>query len=211
MIEFEEVEMGKVLDALIDIQGKLVVPKSNNPKDRNAKYKYRSLEDINAAVKPLAKEHGCAVVYSDSFTEDGRCVSECKLVGSDGAMSAKSECYVERSPKFMSKEQASGAASSYARKYAACGLFALDSGDDPDYENEHSMGKQAKQSTRATMSKLDEAKQCLWNAIKAYAARHDSDPNDVYKGVEKRPEWASQKDSIEYLVSVTREFEEADG
>lgn len=201
--------MSKVLEALIDIQGKLVVPKSNNPKDRSAKYKYRSLEDINAAVKPLAAGHGCAVIYTDSFTEDGRCVSTCKLVGEDGEMSATSECYVERTPKFMSKEQASGAASSYARKYAACGLFALDSGDDPDYESEHSMAKAPRKSK--VMDPLSEAKACMWNAIKAYAERHDRDPNDVLAGVKKRPEWEAQHESADWLLAVAREFEEADG
>ncbi len=123
--------MSSVLEALIAIQSELKAPKDQSA----GRYRYRNIEDINSAVKPLAAAHGCAVVYTDRFT-DGACVSTCKLMGTDGEIAADGVAYVDRAPKHMSIEQASGAASSYARKYAACGLFAIDSSEnDPDRTN----------------------------------------------------------------------------
>lgn len=117
-----------VLGALVGIQSELKAPKDQNA----GRYRYRNIEDINESVKPLAAKYGCAVVYSDEFTEDGRCIATCTLMGEDGQISANGVAYVQRQPKNMSIEQASGAASTYARKYAACGLFAIDNS-----ENDH--------------------------------------------------------------------------
>ena len=120
-----------VLDALVAIQAQLKAPKDQNA----GRYRYRNIEDINEAVKPLAAAHGCAVVYSDSFA-DGLCVSTCSLMAPDGNISAQGVSIVNATPKNMSVEQSCGAASSYARKYAACGLFAIDSSEnDPDRTN----------------------------------------------------------------------------
>ena len=207
--------MTKVLEALVDIQARLSVPKTEAPKDKSAKYKFRSLEQINAAVKPLAFEHGCAVLYTDEFTDDGRCISTCTLLGADDqGVSSKSECYVNRNPKFMSIEQACGAASSYARKVAACGLFALDSGDDPDYDNEHSMSRrqpQGRQQGAQQPDPLKAAKARMWKAMQDYAERHGRTGEEILAGVKKRPEWESQHDSVEWLEAVAIEFEGADG
>ena len=123
------------IDKLCAVQAGL-----KSPKDQKAqKYRYRNIEAVNEAVKPLAADQGCAVIYRDRLESiDGHlvCVSECVLT--DGTDSASSEAFaiVNTSPKGMSVEQACGAASSYARKYAACGLFAIDdSRDDPDRRN----------------------------------------------------------------------------
>lgn len=110
------------------------------PKDQKAnRYRYRNIEDINEAVKPLAAAQGCAVVYTDQmeFTEGYvTCVSTCTLTGEQGSMSASGFAIVNVDNKNMSIEQSCGSASSYARKYAACGLFAIDdSADDPDRVN----------------------------------------------------------------------------
>ena len=203
--------MTKVLEALVDIQARLSVPKTEAPKDRSAKYKFRSLEQINAAVKPLAFEHGCAVLYTDEFTEDGRCISTCTLLGADDqGVSSKSECYVNRNPKFMSIEQACGAASSYARKVAACGLFALDSGEDPDYDNEHSMSRRQPQGAQQP-DPLKAAKARMWKAMQDYAERHGRTGEEILEGVKRRPEWEAQHESAEWLEAVAIEFEGADG
>lgn len=181
--------MSNVLTALIAIQGGLKAPKDQSA----GRYRYRNIEDVNEAVKPLAAQYGCAVVYTDEFTDDGRCVSTCKLIADDGEISATGVSYVNRSPKNMSIEQSSGSASSYARKYAACGLFAIDSSkDDPDRVN-------AKKPNNA----VDDAKQRMWGALKRWAEIHDRTPDDVLKGVQKRPEWA---ETAEFFNAVADEF-----
>lgn len=182
--------MSKVIEALVAIQSELKAPKDQNA----GRYRYRNIEDINEAVKPLASAHGCAVVYSDSFTDSGTCVSTCTLVCDDGGtLSADGVAYINRSPKNMSIEQASGAASSYARKYAACGLFAIDSSEnDPDRTN-------------AKQDPLAEPKRRMWAAISKWAELHGRKPKDVLAGVQKRPEWA---ETAEFFDKVAEEFEQ---
>ena len=186
--------MSNVLEALVSIQAELKAPKDQNA----GRYRYRNIEDINEAVKVLAAKHGCAVVYTDEFV-DGACVSTCKLIGPDGDggmldISAQGVAYVNRQPKNMSIEQASGAASSYARKYAACGLFAIDSSEhDPD----RTQGKQD--------GPLDASKRRMWAAIKKWAELHGRNPNTVLDGVKKRPEWA---ETAEFFGAVADEFEQ---
>lgn len=124
-----------IVKALIAIQSGLKAPKDQKAN----RYRYRNIEDINEAVKPLAAAQGCAVVYTDQmeFTEGYvTCVSTCTLTGEQGSMSASGFAIVNVDNKNMSIEQSCGSASSYARKYAACGLFAIDdSADDPDRVN----------------------------------------------------------------------------
>lgn len=165
-----------MIKALAEIQNAL-----KSPKDQNAgRYRYRNIEDINQAVKPLALEHGCAVIYTDEY-KDGVCISTCSLVSDEGEIHAKGFAAVNSSPKGMSIEQACGAASSYARKYAACGLFAIDSSEnDPDRVNAKENQKQgAKRATKAQKpvddEMLQDAKQTLWRAEKTFCEKNGID------------------------------------
>ena len=182
-----------VLEALVSIQSQL-----KSPKDQNAgRYRYRNIEDINQSVKPLAAAHGCAVVYSDEVI-DGKCVSKCTLMGKDGALSAVGVAYINLTPKNMSIEQSCGAASSYARKYAACGLFAIDSSEnDPDKTNAQSAKKQ---------DELSKA----WARIQAIASRKSE-----LEGITAR-QWCSENivtradyvNEPETLNRIAQELEE---
>lgn len=184
--------MSSVLEALVSIQQQLKAPKDQ----KAGRYNYRNIEDINEAVKPLAAAHGCAVIYTDTFTDSGACVSTCRLIGEDGQICADGVAYVNRNPAHMSIEQASGAASSYARKYAACGLFAIDSSEnDPDRTN-----------AKPVNDPLKDAQRALWAACKAYAERHGRDAKDISDGVKKRPEYAEQQSSAEWLLAVADEL-----
>ena len=184
--------MSKALEALVAIQAELKAPKDQNA----GRYRYRNIEDINEAVKPLAAAHGCAVSYTDRFTEEGACVSTCRLIAEDGEITADGVAYVNRSPKNMSVEQASGAASSYARKYAACGLFAIDSSEnDPDRTN--AKPKQDKG--------VEAAKRRMWLAIRKWAELHGKKPEEVLEGVKKRPGWA---ETAEFFEATAQDFEQ---
>ena len=190
--------MSKVLEALVAIQGELKAPKDQNA----GRYRYRNIEDINEAVKRLASKHGCAVVYTDRFI-DGACVSTCRLLADDGEISADGVAYVNRTPKNMSVEQASGAASSYARKYAACGLFAIDSSEnDPDKVNAQNVYE-----VKLDMapSEYDIAKNRLWQSIKRYAELRGAIAQDIYNGLKESGGW---EDSKEYYEAKACEFEE---
>jgi len=124
--------------------------------DDKCRYKYRTAEDILEAAKPHLAEVNATVICSDFVFECSNNIFFIKstatlYVERDGAMTAiaSADGYAQLddhiSKKFnektkewyevrgMSNEQCTGSASSYARKYALCGLFAIDNSDnDPD-------------------------------------------------------------------------------
>lgn len=125
---------------LIEIQKKLKAPK--NQYNSFGKYKYRSCEDILEGVKPLLSELGLALVIHDNvqFVE-GRfyIVAYASLYDEEGKFIVSSTAYAreEETKKGMDGSQVTGAASSYARKYALNGLFAIDDTKDADATNTH--------------------------------------------------------------------------
>lgn len=189
-----------VVKALSAIQGGLKAPKDQKAN----RYRYRNIEDINEAVKPLAAEHGCAVVYTDhmEFVEGFvTCVSTCTLLHESGTLSAQGFAIVNVENKNMSVEQSCGSASSYARKYAACGLFAIDdSADDPDKVNaEKPKGKRPSAERNAAVNRLNAV-------LGAYAALTGGDVEALRQGIRKRPDYA---DTAEFFNRVADEFEAA--
>lgn len=186
--------MDKTLKALVYIQANLKAPKDQ----KSNRYNYRNIEDVNEAVKPLAASKGCAVVYGDEF-KDGLCVSTCTLMCEDGSISAQGVAMVNSKPQHMSIEQSSGAASSYARKYAAQGLFAIDSSEnDPDRANE------TQQETRKAPNARNTAVKRLHAAIEANCAANGGDVAKVKEGVKNR---ADYEDTADFYNRVAEEFE----
>lgn len=104
-------------------------------------YKFRNLEDINAALKPICAEVGCMYFFSDSI-EPMECGGEVRWYLKATVEFAAEDCehvidvtaYAREAviKKGMDDAQLTGLASSYARKYAACGLFAIDGGEEVD-------------------------------------------------------------------------------
>lgn len=130
---------------IIQIQSRLVAKKDKFNKFGG--YSYRSAEGILESLKPLLKEQNCYLTISDRVEERGSryyVVATATLYNADGAsVSATAEAREEETKKGMDAAQITGSASSYARKYALCGLFAIDDGVDPDMTNTH--GKTAPQ------------------------------------------------------------------
>ena len=122
---------------LITIQTKLVAPKNNF--NSFGKYKYRSCEDILAAVKPLLNETGCTLTLQDDIILIGDryyVKATATLTNKEGQVMATSALARECESKTgMDASQITGTASSYARKYALNGLFAIDDTADADALN----------------------------------------------------------------------------
>ncbi len=142
-----------------------------SPKDKSGdggRFKFRSAEDIFEQAKPFLKETETAVIVTDELTEVGGRVAikaTASLIGENGVIASASgwACLdshivsgVDRSgnayeKKTMSNEQCTGSASSYARKYALCGLFAIDNDEnDPDQPNIQPAPAPAKPQTKTT-------------------------------------------------------------
>jgi hypothetical protein len=104
------------------------------PKDKSAKqYKYRSCESILEAVKPLLGD--AILTMTDGIEQIGERVyvkATVTLKTDKHSISASAYAREPLSSKFMSEPQLTGAASSYARKYALCGLFCIDDSRDVD-------------------------------------------------------------------------------
>lgn len=135
---------------LMEIQGRLNAPKGQYNKFGN--YRYRSCEDILAAVKPLLKEVGCVLTITDEVVMVGSRIyikATAKLVNGGGEMvTTAAFAREEEAKKGMDGSQITGAASSYARKYALNGLFAIDDTKDADTLNnnpQYTQPAQAKQ------------------------------------------------------------------
>ena len=143
--------MQELLKSLIDIQQRLNVPKNNYNKFGN--FKYRSLEDIQAALKPLLAEHNCGIRFDDEVVEHcGRTFLKTTLTlfndkGESISTTSEAEHAIEKSG--MDSAQISGAASSYARKYAMNALFLID--DSPEIDSDqYSQGKTTRRASTST-------------------------------------------------------------
>ena len=105
-------------------------------------YKFRNCEDILTAVKPLLAEWGCSIVIQDDIVEVGGRVyvkATASLADNDSEMAISASALAREAEikKGMDEAQITGSASSYARKYALNGLFAIDDTRDPDATNDH--------------------------------------------------------------------------
>lgn len=144
------------MNELQSIQANLNAPK--NQRNDFGKFNYRSCEDILQAVKPLLEELECILTLTDRVEVIGKSmqgvsvpnkkadepdtvdfnnrfyfVATATLRSKDGAIwSVDGWAREPTSRKGMDSSQLSGAASSYARKYALSGLFLLDDNKDAD-------------------------------------------------------------------------------
>ena len=123
---------------LIDIQQELEAPK--NLHNKFGGYNYRSCEGILEAVKPHLKKHHLILTMSDDIISIGEyAFVKATVTLSDGENEfVVSACARDAITKTKSDAaQITGAASSYARKYALNGLFAIDDTKDADATNKH--------------------------------------------------------------------------
>jgi hypothetical protein len=130
-----------ITNKLLSIQTELKAPK--NQRNNFGNYNYRSAEDILEAVKPLAKKHKVVFKINDELKEiAGRpyIESTAKMIDcTDPTMQIEStaQAIVDFGAKGMQDPQRTGAASSYAKKYAIGNLLLIDDTKDADATNTH--------------------------------------------------------------------------
>lgn len=144
---------------LVNIQGALKAPK--NQFNKFGGYKYRSAEDILEAVKPLLTLHNCTLTISDDIVVVGTriYVKATATIKNEKGDTETTTAFAreDETKKGMDGSQVTGAASSYARKYALNGLFCIDDTKDADATNTH--GKEQKPAT------TDETRKALITAV----------------------------------------------
>lgn len=122
---------------LAQIQSGLKAPKGQ--RNLFGKYNYRSCEDILEAVKPLLQERGLVLLITDDIVQIGERYyvrATATIYDTEGSYISNSALAREEAvKKGMDASQITGATSSYARKYALNGLFAIDDTKDADATN----------------------------------------------------------------------------
>ena len=167
---------------LINIQQKLKAPK--NQKNSFGNYMYRSAEDILEAVKPLLKENELSLIINDEIiaiehrfyvkATANLFDKECKLIASTSAFARE-----EETKKGQDGSQVTGASSSYARKYALNGLFAIDDTKDADATNTHD--KEVKQKLNDSSVYISLAKLTDLDLIKNFYEENKDKVNEPDK------------------------------
>lgn len=125
--------MEDLLTKLSSVQQNLKAPKGQRNNFGN--YNYRSAEDILEAVKPLLFEAGIVMTISDSIVNHGdRYYVEATVTvqNATDSIQATGMAREAEDKKGMDAAQITGAASSYARKYALNGMFDIDDTKDAD-------------------------------------------------------------------------------
>lgn len=134
-----ETEPNTVLSALTQIQRKLRAKKDKQ--NAFGGYSYRNKEGILEAVKPILAEHNASITISEELVNMGDrfyIKATANLHAHGGTVTSTAYAREAATKKGMDEAQITGAASSYAGKYALCNLLAIDdSSVDPDANNDH--------------------------------------------------------------------------
>lgn len=137
------------------IQSQIKAPKGQFNKFGN--YKYRSCEDIVEAAKPVLHKYGFALVITDEIVMIGNrfyIKATASITNGTEFFSACGYAREEEIKKGMDGSQITGAASSYARKYALNGLFAIDDTKDADATNTHGKEQGPEESEKQILRQL---------------------------------------------------------
>lgn len=185
-------ELKTLHEKLIDIQQNLKVPKLRE--NDFGEFNYRSIEDIEIAVKPFLKKYDLTLTFEDEMVGvEGRVYVKAWAILSDGKDVIRKPAYAREAEKPKAKTddaQLTGGCSSYARKYATQGLFLIDDGkNDPDNPNSNPTDTQ-----KETLSK---AKQKLFKAFKKQGIEESV-------GMMSHIQQAIGKDTVETVAEVEK-------
>ena len=151
---------------LVAVQGELKAHKSQ--RNDFGGFNYRSCEDILEALKPLLKKYELRLTISDDIVQIGERVyvkattqlTDGTEIEGKGMAVVITTAYARESleKKGMDAAQITGAASSYARKYALNGLFCIDDTADADTKDNNEKKAKPKAETQACIKDINEVK-----------------------------------------------------
>lgn len=126
-------------ERVVIVQKELKAPKGQY--NSFGKYRYRSAEDILNSVKPLLAVNDLILTLSDELIALGsriyvKVTATLQDCNTANAISVDAYAREDEVKKGMDGSQITGAASSYARKYALNGLFLIDDTKDADATND---------------------------------------------------------------------------
>lgn len=185
----------EITEILNNMQCELRAPK--NQFNSFGGYKYRSLEDIAEALKPLEAKYKVAVILQDEVVEVGGRVyvkATATLMATEveitGRIQTTAFAREEETKKGMDAAQITGSASSYARKYALNGMFLIDDVKDPDATYKH--GKEDAPAPPPTKEQLiEKAQKCksrkeLASLYHSIEEKMQSEVRDVFNDIREK-------------------------
>lgn len=123
-----------IREILFKIQQEL--KSSKNLFNEFAKFKYRNLEGILADLKPILLKYCCTITFNDKIINVGDfnyIESTATLTNMEGdSITTTAFAREDETKAGMSAGQMTGCGSSYSRKYALCGLCAINEEKDLD-------------------------------------------------------------------------------
>ena len=153
-----------IYEKLLNIQTELKAPK--NQFNKFGGFKYRSCEDILEALKPVLSKYKLAMIITDDIiTVNNRnyVKATVKLFNTEKEEFIENSAIAreEESKKGMDGSQITGASSSYARKYALNGLFAIDDTKDSDSTNTYDGVEKKTQTKKVVDSETDKRNKAI--------------------------------------------------
>ena len=114
-----------------------------------AKFNYRNLENMLADLKPILAKYNCIITFNDDIVNVGdfnyiKSTATITSLTSNESISTTAFAREDETKTGMSAGQMTGCGSSYSRKYALCGLCAVN--EEKDLDAMDNTPKQAKNS-----------------------------------------------------------------
>lgn len=172
---------------LLNIQKVLNVPKGQYNKFGG--YSYRNAEDILNAIKPLLWENECTAFFRKDVIEQVGdryylvATFDFVDVSTGEKITVEARAREEEKKKGMDASQITGAASSYARKYALNGIFLIDDAKDADTNEYQKQQKQGTNTKQQTQYINDAQLQQIYNGINQLAQMTNQNPDIVASGI----------------------------
>lgn len=212
-----------IYEKLSHIQQEMKAPK--NLRNSFGGYNYRNAEGILEAFKPYEGKYGVALVLEDEIVEVGSRVyvkANATIVDTEkeGAITVSAFAREPETKKGMDESQITGAASSYARKYALNGLFLLDDTKDPDTDEytakKNGMSAEEMKAQQEDAKKTEEVKSTPLPAnrieiLMGTLTKHGINAKDVYKhyGITKKSSLTYEMERV--IISDLKELEKLYG
>jgi hypothetical protein len=174
---------------LLNIQRDLKAPKGQY--NNFGKYSYRNAEDIMEALKPLLVENNAITYVEDDTIEYiGQryyLVATISFVDVETGekITVKARAREEENKKGMDGSQITGAASSYARKYALSGLFLIDDNKDADGNEYHKQNDQQKPKQQGQQQQQGNQKAQKQNQVRYIDNNQYQEINDLISNISK--------------------------
>lgn len=174
-------------EKLNKIQVELKAPKGQY--NSFGKYKYRSCEDILEGVKPLMDKYGVVLLIADDVIAVSdriyiKAIVTLQDTESEQKITVSALAREAVNKKGMDEAQITGATSSYARKYALNGMFAIDDTKDAD-THEPATGQQPKQQAGQQSTQMKQLSDAQVKRAYAIANKNGVTIEDVKKFIFK--------------------------